>query len=55
MCGRRFRTFNGVDDFNREILLLKWILVYTAAPVHELWIGSLIGAVYHANCMDNGP
>ena len=33
MCGKLLVPLMGLDDFNREILLLKWILVYAAAPV----------------------
>ncbi len=33
MCGRRFRTFNLLDDFNREVLAIESDLSLPTARV----------------------
>jgi putative transposase len=40
VCGRRFRTFNVVDDFNREALAIEIDLNIPAQRVVRCWTGS---------------
>ncbi|GKV97654.1 hypothetical protein PEC301653_07000 [Pectobacterium carotovorum subsp. carotovorum] len=36
VCGKRFRTFNVVDDFNREALATeRWLAEYNSERPHE--------------------
>lgn len=56
MCGRRFRTFNVLDDFNREVLAIEIDLSLPAARV----IRVLERVIAWRGCptklrMDNGP
>lgn len=37
MCGRRFRTFNLLDDFNREVLAIEIDFSLPAARVGSIW------------------
>ena len=39
VCGRRFRTFNVVDDFNREALAIEIDLNIPAQRVIKCWTG----------------
>ena len=40
MDGRSFRTFNVIDDYNRESLLIEVDVSLTAVVSAELWISS---------------
>ncbi|MBU3736569.1 MAG: IS3 family transposase [Methylobacterium sp.] len=55
-CGRRFRTFNVVDDFNREILAIEVDLNLPAARVIRVLERIAAWRGYPAKLrMDNGP
>ena len=49
-CGRRFRTFNIVDDFNREALAIEIDLGQPALRVIRVWYASWHGAAIPGNC-----
>lgn len=51
VCGRRFRTFNVVDDFNREALSIEIDLNLPALRVVRV----LDRIAANRGCMDNGP
>ena len=56
MCGRRFRTFNVVDDFNREVLAIEIDLGLPAARVIRVLERVIAWRDYPAKLrMDNGP
>ncbi|TCW17782.1 hypothetical protein EDF73_101435 [Raoultella sp. BIGb0138] len=40
VCGKRFRTFNVVDDFNREALAMEIDLNIPASVSSGSWTGS---------------
>jgi putative transposase len=55
-CGRRFRTFNGVDDFNREVLAIEIDLNLPAPRVIRVLERIISWRGYPAKLpMDNGP
>lgn len=55
-CGRRFRTFNVVDDFNREVLAIEIDLNLPAARVVRTLERIAAWRGYPARIrMDNGP
>lgn len=55
-CGRRFRTFNVVDDFNREVLAIEIDLNLPAARVIRVLDRISAWRGYPAKMrMDNGP
>lgn len=55
-CGRRFRTFNVVDDFNREALAIEIDLSLPAARVIRVLERLVSWRVYPQKLrMDNGP
>ena len=56
MCGRRFRTFNVVDDFNREALAIEVDLSLPAQRVIRV-LERVVAWRGHPNKlrMDNGP
>lgn len=55
-CGRRFRTFNVVDDFNREILAIDVDLGLPAARVIRVLERIITWRGYPSKLrMDNGP
>ncbi len=55
-CGRRFRTFYVVDDFNREALSIEIDLNLPALRVVRVLDGSAANRDYPVMlCMDNGP
>ena len=56
VCGRRFRTFNVIDDFNREILAIEIDLSLPAQRVIQVLdnIVAVIGYP-HKIRLDNGP
>jgi putative transposase len=49
-CGRRFRTINVVDDFNREALDIEIDLSLPALRVIRVWNASWHGAAIPGNC-----
>ena len=54
-CGRRSRTFNAVDDYNRETLAIEVDLSLPLFESFACWNLSLLGEVYPAKIrMDNG-
>lgn len=56
ICGRRFRTFNVVDDFNREALLIEIDLNLLAQRVDRVLDRIAANRGYPAMLrMDNGP
>lgn len=56
MCGRRFRTFNVVDDFNREVLTIEIDLDLSAARVIRVLDQIIVWRGYPTRLrMDNGP
>ena len=56
MCGRRFRTFNVVDDFNREVLAIEVDLSLPAPRViRVLERISLFRGYTEKLRMDNSP
>ncbi|EGI16310.1 transposase B [Escherichia coli M605] len=56
VCGRRFRTFNVVDDFNREALSIEIDPNLPALRVVRVLDGSVANRGYPAMLrMDNGP
>lgn len=56
MCSRRFRTFNIVDDFNREVLAIEIDLSLPAARVIRVLERVIAWRGYPAKLrMDNGP
>jgi putative transposase len=55
-CGRRFRTFNVVDDFNREVLAIEIDLNLPAPRVVRVLERIVSWRGYPAKLrMDNGP
>ena len=55
-CGRRFRTFNVVDDFNREVLAIEVDLNLPAPRVIRVLERIIAWRGYPAKLrMDNGP
>lgn len=55
-CGRRFRTFNLVDDFNREVLVIEVDLNLPAHRVVRVLEQVAAWRGYPAKLrMDNGP
>ena len=55
-CGRRFRTFNVVDDFNREALSIAIELNLSALRVVRVLDRSAVNRGYPVMLrMDNGP
>ena len=55
-CGRRFRTFNVVDDFNREVLAIEIDLNLPAPRVIRVLERIVSWRGYPAKLrMDNGP
>ena len=55
-CGRRFRTFNVVDDFNREVLAIEVDLTLPAPRVIRVLERIIAWRGYPAKLrMDNGP
>lgn len=55
-CGRRFRTFNVVDDYNREALAIEVDLSLPAARVVRVLERLVVWRGYPAKIrMDNGP
>jgi putative transposase len=56
ICGRRFRTFNVVDDFNREALAIESDLNIPAQPVVRVLDMIVANRGYPLKMrMDNGP
>ena len=56
MCGRRFRTFNVVDDFNREALAIEVDLSLPAQRVIRVLERAVAWRGYPNKLrMDNGP
>lgn len=56
MCGRRFRTFNLLDDFNREVLAIEIDFSLPAARVVRVLERVIAWRGYPAKLrMDNGP
>lgn len=56
LCGRRFRTFNLVDDFNREALAIEVDLNLPSARVIRVLERAVAWRGYPAKLrMDNGP
>lgn len=56
VCGRRFRTFNVVDDFNREALAIEINLNIPAQRVVRVLDGIVANRGYTLKMrMDNGP
>ncbi|EIW9269114.1 IS3 family transposase [Klebsiella pneumoniae] len=56
VCGRRFRTFNGVDDFNREALAIEIDLNPPAQQVVRVLDRIVVNRGYPLKMrMDNGP
>jgi len=56
VCGRRFRTFNVVDDFNREALSIEIDLNLPALRVVRVFDRVAASRGYQAMLrMDNGP
>lgn len=56
MCGRRFRTFNIVDDFNREVLAIEIDLSLPAQRVVRVLERVVAWRGFPAKLrMDNGP
>jgi putative transposase len=56
MCGRRFRTFNLLDDFNREALAIEIDFSLPAARVVRVLERVIAWRGYPAKLrMDNGP
>lgn len=56
MCGRRFRTFNIVDDFNREVLAIEIDLNLPAQRVIRVLERVVAWRGLPAKLrMDNGP
>ncbi|MFP3790490.1 IS3 family transposase, partial [Legionella pneumophila serogroup 9] len=56
MCGRRFRTFNIVDDFNREVLAIEIDLSLPAQRVIRVLERVVAWRGFPAKLrMDNGP
>ena len=56
ICGRRFRTFNVVDDFNREALAIEVDLSLPALRVIRVLERIIAWRGYPAKLrMDNGP
>ena len=55
-CGRRFRTFNVVDDFNREVLAIEIDLNLPALRVIRV-LGRIVAWRGYPSTlrMDNGP
>lgn len=55
-CGRRFRTFNLVDDFNREALAIEIDLNLPAPRVRRVLERAVAWYGYHKKLrIDNGP
>ena len=56
VCGRRFRTFNVADDFNREALVIDIELNIPAQRVIRVLDGIVANRGYPLKMrMDNGP
>ncbi|MEJ1471472.1 MAG: IS3 family transposase [Candidatus Sedimenticola sp. (ex Thyasira tokunagai)] len=56
MCGRRFRTFNVVDDFNREALAIEIDLSLPAPRIIRVLERTIMWRGFPAKIrMDNGP
>ena len=56
MCGRRFRTFNVVDDFNREALAIEIDLNLPAQRIIRVLERIVAWRGYPDKLrMDNGP
>lgn len=56
LCGRRFRTFNVVDDFNREVLAIEIDLNTPAQRVVRVLDRIVANRGYPLKMrMDNGP
>lgn len=56
MCGRRFRTFNVIDDFNREVLAIEIDLNLPAPRVVRVLDRIVAWRGYPNKLrMDNGP
>ena len=56
MCGRRFRTFNVIDDFNREVLAIEIDLNLPALRVVRVLDRVVAWRGYPNKLrMDNGP
>lgn len=56
VCGRRFRTFNVVDDFNREVLAIEINLIIPAQRVVRGRDRIVANRGYPLKMrMDNGP
>ncbi len=56
VCGRRFRTFNVVDDFNREVLAIEIDLNIPALRVVRVLERIVANRGYPLKLrMDNGP
>lgn len=56
VCGRRFRTFNVVDDFNREVLAIEIDLNIPAQRVVRVLERIVANSGYPLKMrMDNGP
>ncbi|SXD87058.1 integrase catalytic subunit [Klebsiella quasivariicola] len=56
VCGRRFRTFNVVDDFNREALATEINMNIPAQRVFRVLDGAVTNRWYPLKLrMDNGP
>lgn len=55
-CGRRFRTFNVFDDFNREVLAIEIDLNILAQQVVQMLERNVARREYPLKMrMDNGP
>ncbi|CAM4447542.1 MAG: IS3 family transposase IS1400 [Legionellaceae bacterium] len=56
VCGRRFRTFNVIDDYNREILAIEIDLSFPAQRVIQVLDNIVAVRGYpHKIRLDNGP